>query len=416
MQNTNVVELKYPEGNTTDLLTDIIRRGARELLTEAFEAEVETFIAHFRELRTSEGKQRVIRNGYLPEREIQTGVGSVPVKVPRVRDNARKTESPIVFQSVILPPYLRKSKSMEELLPYLYLKGISTGDIGDALKSIIGEGAKGFSSSVVSRLKLKWEQACKDWKKRSLLDKQYAYIWVDGIHCNVRMDDKQCLLVVIGANHEGKKELIAIEEGYRESEQSWLELLQSLYARGLHESPQLAIGDGALGFWKAVSQVYPDTKWQRCWCHKTGNVLNKMPKTVQPKAKQKIQDIWMAETKEEAQKAWILFIKTYQAKYDKAVNCLEKDKEALLAFYDFPAEHWKHIRTTNPIESTFATVRLRTAKVRGCFSSKTVVSMAFQLCRSAEKKWHKLNCPEKVIDVLTEKKFVDGIRVDKKAA
>ena len=416
MQNTNVVELKYPEGNTTDLLTDIIRRGARELLTEAFEAEVETFIAHFRELRTSEGKQRVIRNGYLPEREIQTGVGSVPVKVPRVRDNARKTESPIVFQSVILPPYLRKSKSMEELLPYLYLKGISTGDIGDALKSIIGEGAKGFSSSVVSRLKLKWEQACKDWKKRSLLDKQYAYIWVDGIHCNVRMDDKQCLLVVIGANHEGKKELIAIEEGYRESEQSWLELLQSLYARGLHESPQLAIGDGALGFWKAVSQVYPDTKWQRCWCHKTGNVLNKMPKTVQPKAKQKIQDIWMAETKEEAQKAWVLFIKTYQAKYDKAVNCLEKDKEALLAFYDFPAEHWKHIRTTNPIESTFATVRLRTAKVRGCFSSKTVVSMAFQLCRSAEKKWHKLNCPEKVIDVLTEKKFVDGIRVDKKAA
>lgn len=416
MNEDNVVSLNNPASLTYDPLTEIIRQGARQLLMEALELEVNQFIDQFRELRTQEGSQRVIRNGYLPEREIQTGIGAVSVKVPRVRDKGGRTQEKIRFNSSILPPYLRKSRSMEELIPCLYLKGISTGDFSEALAALVGKEAQGFSPSTISRLKEGWQAEKKVWDKRDLSDQDYVYLWADGIHCQVRMDSNQCLLVIMGATADGAKKLIALEEGYRESEQSWLEVLLDLKNRGLHQAPQLAIGDGALGFWKAIGQVYPQTQWQRCWVHKTANVLNKLPKKTQPKAKQKLHDIWMAETKKEAKKAFELFIKTYQAKYPKAAECLRKDRDKLLSFYDFPAEHWAHLRTTNPIESTFATVRLRTDKVRGCFSAITVVTMAFQLCLSAEKRWRRLNAPKKIMDVMKGKKFIDGIRFDQIAA
>lgn len=416
MTESNVINLRNPGSFIHDPLTEIIRQGAKTLLSEALEVEVNQAIAYFRDLRTKEGHQRIVRNGYQEEREIQTGIGGVKVKAPRVRDKEKKGSEAIRWNSTILPPYLRKSKSLEELIPWLYLKGISTGDFSEALMALLGNNAPGLSASTISRLKEGWQEEKKSWDKRSLLDKEYVYIWVDGIHCQVRMDEKQCLLVVIGATADGKKELLAIEGGYRESEQSWKELLLDLKSRGLEKSPCCAIGDGALGFWKAVAQIYPETKWQRCWVHKTANILNKLPKSAQPKAKQKIHDIWMSETKKEAEKAFDLFVETYQQKYPKAAECLLKDRDKLLTFYDFPAEHWVHLRTSNPIESTFATVRLRTAKVRGCFSTKTVETMAFRLCLSAEKKWRKLNKPERATDVMKGITFIDGIRFDQIAA
>lgn len=415
MKESNIVSLNNPASVVHDPLSEIIRQGARKLLAEAIELEVSEFLKKFESLKLENGQQRLVRNGHLPEREIQTGVGPVQVKVPRVRDKGEMSSEKIRWRSSILPPYLRKSRSLEELIPVLYLKGVSTGDFSEALSALVGKDASGFSSSTVSRLKEKWQAEKKDWDTRKI-DEEYVYIWVDGIHCQVRMDSNQCILVVIGAKADGTKELLALEEGYRESEQSWLEVLYRLKSQGLTQAPQLAVGDGALGFWKAIGQVFPETRWQRCWVHKTANVLNKLPKSVQAKAKEKLHEIWMAETKEDAEKAFDLFIQTYQAKYPKATECLEKDRDSLLAFYDFPAEHWVHLRTTNPIESTFATVRLRTAKVRGCFSSNTVVAMAFQLCISAQKRWRKLNAPERVAEVGRGVLFVDGIRVEKIAA
>ena len=410
MIKNNVIELNKPAQSVEDPLTELIRDGARRILKEALEVEIELFIDQYRSEKMEDGTRRVVRNGYLPERSIATGIGGVDVKVPRSRDKKGKGAlSPIRFESSIIPRYLRKTRKMEELIPWLYLKGISAGDMGEALEALVGKNAKGFSQPVVSKLKKKWKQEYEVWRKRDLSRKRYAYIWVDGIHCNVRMDDRQCILVVIGATEEGRKELLAVEGGYRESAQSWREVLTDLRYRGLAIDPELAIGDGALGFWKAVAEVFPKTRWQRCWVHKTANILNKLPKRAQPKAKKKIHEIWMAENKEDAEAEFDLFVKSYEAKYPKAVETLTKDREMLLTFYDFPAEHWKHIRTTNPIESTFATVRLRTAKVRNCFSSETVINMAFKLCRSAETKWRKLAGSKRIAEVIEGIKFIDGI-------
>jgi transposase-like protein len=417
MGKSNVVGLNRPEESSTDALSEIIRVGAQKILQEAIEAEIECFIAKYQEKRLENGEKRIVRNGYLPVREITTGIGKVPVKVPRARDKkGKEAGGEVRFQSGIIPKYLRKTKSLEELIPFLYLKGISAGDMGDALEALVGKDANGFSQPVVSRLKKKWKGEFDTWKQRDLSRKHYVYIWVDGIHLNVRMDDKQCILVVIGATKDGRKELLAVEDGYRESTQSWREVLLGLKKRGLVQAPELVVGDGALGFWKAVSEEFPKTQGQRCWVHKTANILNKMPKNAQPKAKEKIHNIWLAEKKEDAIKAFDHFIKSYESKYPKAVKTLEKDRDRLLTFYDFPAEHWRHIRTTNPIESTFATVRLRTAKVRNCFSRKTVLSMTFKLCQSAEKKWQKLFGYRRLAEVIEGIQFVDGISEKELAA
>lgn len=405
-----------PEETPKDVLEEILREGAQRMLGEALEAEIAEFLERYRELRDSRGRQRVVRNGHLPAREFQTGVGSVAVKVPRARDRAGGAEA-IRFTSSILPPYLRRSRSIEELLPWLYLKGVSTGDFSEALASILGPDAPGLSASTISRLKKVWEEDFGDWNRRDLSDRRYVYVWADGVYFQARLEEqKQCVLVVMGSTPSGQKELISIEDGFRESEQSWHELLLDLKQRGLTTAPLAAVGDGALGFWKALQKVYPQTRPLRCWVHKTANVLNKMPKSVQGKAKAALQEIWMAESRKAAEKALTAFKATYGAKYPKAVECLLKDREELLAFYDFPAEHWKHLRTTNPIESTFATVRLRTAKTRGCLSRTTALTMVFQLCCSAQKRWRKLDGYRLLAKVIEGVKFVDGVEEEKAVA
>ena len=416
MSQDNVIDLKKPEPFVDDQITAIIRQGARKLLAQALEAEIELFMAQYADLKDELGRQRIVRNGYLPEREIQSGIGAVPVKAPRVRDRHQKPADRIHFSSAILPPYLRKTKSIEELIPWLYLKGVSTGDFSDALAALVGKDAPGLSSTTISRLKSIWQQDLDQWQARDLTAKRYVYFWVDGIYCNVRMDDKQCLLVIIGATEDGTKELVAIEGGYRESELCWTQLLLSLKGRGLEMGPKLAVGDGALGFWNALSKVYGNSCRQRCWVHKTANVLNKLPKSLQSKAKAKLHQIWQAPDKTEAQRHFDDFICIYAAKYPKAVQCLEKDQEVLLTFYDFPAEHWRHIRTTNPIESTFATVRLRTNKVRGCFSAQTAITMAFKLCQCAQKRWIRLHHPQRLAEVIRGVKFVNGVEENRIAA
>jgi transposase-like protein len=417
MSKDNVIELRKPEAFVDDPITEVLRTGARRLLAEALEFEIEDYISQYKELRDNQNRRRIVRNGYLPEREIQTGIGPVSIKVPRARDLQPDQEpGPIRFNSSLLPPYLRKTKSMEELIPWLYLKGISTNDFTEALAALVGKDSPGLSASTISRLKSTWQEDLQQWQKRDLSHKRYVYIWADGIYCNVRMGDRQCLLVVIGATEDGKKELLALNSGFRESELSWTELLLDLQHRGLKAGPKLAVGDGALGFWKALSKVYGNTRWQRCWVHKTSNVLNKLPKSIQAKAKEKLHHIWMAPDKREAQKHFDDFISIYEAKYPQATKCLLKDREVLLTFYDFPAEHWRHIRTTNPIESTFSTVRLRTAKVRNCFSSKSVLTMAFKLCQCAQKKWQRLYGYRKLGKVIRGVKFVNGIEEIRNAA
>jgi len=416
MKKNTVIELKKPEESSQDALTEVCRRGAREMLKKALDTEVEDFLNQYRDVVNETGKRQVVRNGYLPEREIQTGIGQIKARVPRVRDK-RKGSEKVRFTSKILPPYLRRSKSMEELIPWLYLKGLSTGDFSEALASLVGKNAPGLSSSTVSRLKEVWQDELDKWQSRSLERKEYVYFWVDGVHFGARLEDEsQCMLVIIGATPSGKKELVGISDGYRESEQSWKELLLDLKKRGLKNGPKLATGDGALGFWKALPQVFGNTRKQRCTVHKTANILDKLPKSAQGKAKSFLHDIWMAETKKDAEKAFDYFIDAYGAKYPKAADCLAKDRESLLTFYDFPAEHWIHIRTTNPIESTFATVRLRTAKTRGCLTRKTMLTMVFKLAGSAEKRWRRLNRPERLADVIEGINFKDGIKEEKEAA
>jgi transposase-like protein len=416
MKQNSVVELKKKEPFIEDPITDILRKGARQLLAQALEVEIDLFISQFAEMRDTQGRQRIVRNGYHSERQIQSGIGPVPVRAPRVRDRETDPAAQVRFQSSILPPYLRKTKSLEALIPWLYLKGVSTGDFSDALAALLGKDAPGLSAATISRLKTIWQQDFEQWQHRDLHPKRYVYFWVDGIYCNVRMDDRQCLLVIIGATEEGFKELVAIEGGYRESELSWSQLLLNLKGRGLQFGPKLAIGDGALGFWKALGKVYGHSRAQRCWVHKTANVLNTLPKSLQSQAKAKLHQIWMAPDKAEAERHFDEFIALYGAKYPKAAECLKKDREALLTFYDFPAEHWRHIRTTNPIESTFATVRLRTDKVRSCFSAQTVLTMAFRLCQCAEKRWIRLHHPKRLAQVINGVKFVNGIEEKRIAA
>ena len=334
----------------------------------------------------------MVRHGHLPEREIMTGIGPVAGRAPQVRDRAGHGRERTRFSSSILPPYARRSKSLEVLIPNLYLKGVSSGDFEEALAALLGPGAGGLSASTVARLKDAWADEHARWLKRDLSARRHVYFWADGIHVQVRLeDDAQCLLVIIGATPEAKKEFVGLIDGVRESALSWKGLLLDLKRRGLEIAPELAIADGALGFWKAIEEVWPKTRGQRCWVHKTANVLNKLPKSQQSRAKRALHDIWMAETKVGAEAAFDAFIEIHGLKYDKAVACLARDREALLAFHDFPAEHWKHLRTTNPIESNFATVRHRTVRSKGCLSNKTALAMIFKLAQAAEKSWRRLD-------------------------
>ena len=416
MKEDTVVAFRQPGSFSVDPLTDILRSGARQLLAQAIEAEVEDHIAAHADLTDAQGRRRVVRHGYLPEREIQTGIGAVRVKAPRVRDREPSGER-IRFTSSILPPYLRRSKSVEEMLPWLYLKGISSGDFSDALVALLGPDAPGLAASTITRLKAVWWDEYEAWQRRDLSAKRYVYFWADGIYFSPRLDhDKQCLLVIIAADALGHKDIVGMVDGYRESAQSWKELLLDLKRRGLQAGPELAVGDGALGFWKALGEVYGETREQRCWVHKSANVLNQMPKRLHARAKGHLHDIWMAETRDEADKAFDFFVDAYGVKYDKAVECLVKDRARLLSFYDFPAEHWKHIRTTNPIESTFATVRLRTVKTKGCLSRKTALAMAFKLILSAKRKWRKLDGSNQLAELIEGVPFKDGIKLTKHAA
>jgi len=405
--------IRFPQESSRDVLTQILYDGACQMLATAIKGEIQSYLAAREHLVDAAGHQLVVRNGHLPERTIQTPLGDVPVKQPRVRDRRPAGERE-TFQPSILPPYLRKTKSIEELLPWLYLKGVSTGDFSEALAALLGAEAPGLSASTITRMKAGWEDEYKDWQGRSLVDKRYVYVWADGIYFNIRLEDpgntRQCILVLMGATAEGKKELVAVTDGYRESEQSWHELLLDVRSRGLTIDPELATGDGALGFWKALAKVFPKTRAQRCWVHKTANVLNKMPKGVQAKAKSMLHDIWMAATKAEAVKALDLFGQTFRAKYDGAVSCLEADRETLLAFYDFPAEHWIHLRTTNPIESTFSSVRLRTNKTKGCGSRIACLTMVFKLALSAQQRWRTLNGAKLLAEVIEGVKFEDGVK------
>lgn len=408
-------------GPSRDLLTEIIHEGAQRLLGHAVDAEVADWIERHAHLKDDQGHQQVVRNGHHPPRTLVTGVGAVEVTQPRVLDRriVRKDQDgqdvdaagqPVTrFSSKILPPYLRKTKAIEELIPWLYLKGVSTGDFAEALQALVGPQAAGLSASTITRLMSVWQDEYKDWNRRSLEGKQYAYLWADGIHFNIRLEeDRQCILVLMGATPEGKKELIAVADGHRESEQSWYTLLLDCKQRGLKIDPKLATADGALGFWKALPQAWPTTRTQRCWVHKTANVLDKMAKKVQSGAKEKLHEIWMAPTRADAEEAFDRFVALYQAKYPAAVECLRKDRDELLTFYDFPAEHWIHLRTTNPIESTFATVRLRHRRTKGNGSRAACLAMVFKLCESAARKWRALNGARLLPDVIAGVVFVDG--------
>ncbi len=419
MSDSNVIKLAQP-GAFTDSLTEILRGGARALLTQAVEAEVAEFLAKHADLKTETGQQRVVRHGHLPERDIMTGIGPVAVRQPRVRDREAAEGERIRYSPSIVPPYARRSKSLEVLIPVLYLKGISSGDFEEALAALVGKDAPGLSASTIARLKEVWTEEHARWQKRDLSAKRYVYCWADGIHLEARLEEQaQCMLVIVGATPEGRKELVGFTDGIRESSQSWRDLLLDLKRRGLTTAPQIAVADGALGFWKALGEVWPTTREQRCWVHKTANILNKMPKSLHTKAKRALQEIWMAETKKDAVKAFQapvrargrLFVETYQVKYQKAADCLSKDREALLAFYDFPAEHWKHLRTTNPIESTFATVRHRTIRSKGCLSNKTALAMVFKLVEGAQKSWRRIDGHNQLPKLIQGVKFADGIEV-----
>jgi transposase-like protein len=408
MTQSTLRALSQPEEQVTDPLTELLRSGARELIAQAVEAELQVLLEQHAEHRLPDGRKAVVRNGYLPERTVQTGIGNVEIKVPKVRD---RSGSGVRFNSALLPPYLKRARSVEELLPWLYLKGVSTGDYQDALAALLGDQAKGLSANTISRLKQHWIDDHRRWCQRDLSQKRYVYWWADGVYSNVRMEDRLCLLVIIGVTEHGRKELVAVEDGYRESEASWSELLLGLRERGLTTSPKLATGDGALGFWKALSKCYPDTRHQRCWVHKTANILTAVPKSVQPKVKAALHEIWMAETRADAHKAFDRTLVRFESKYPGAMERLRKDREELLAFYDFPAEHWIHIRTTNPIESTFATVRLRTQRARNCGSRETTLAMVYKLLESAQRNWKRIKGFNLLTLVVNNVKFKDGEQV-----
>ena len=408
MQEHSAGRLNQP-GVISDSLTDLLRRGARGLIETAVEAELELLLDEYRNVTDLQGRRAVVRNGHLPERDILTGVGNIPVRVPKVRD---RSGSGIKFNSAIVPPYVRKAQRVEAALPWLYLRGISTGDMQEALSVLLGEEAKGLSPAGVSRLKAEWAEDYAAWNRRDLCAERYVYVWADGIYSTLRgEDDRLCLLVLIGVNEQGEKRLLALSDGYRESKASWLSVLQDLQARGLTTAPVLAIGDGALGFWAAQEEAWPETRAQRCWVHKTANVLNELPKSIQGKAKAGLQEIWMAATQAQAGKAFDRFVRDFGAKYPKAVEKLVKDRAALLAFYDFPAEHWVHIRTTNPIESSFATIRHRTTRTKNCVSRNTLLGLVFQLALTAQQSWRKLGGFKLLPAVVQGIRFVDGVRM-----
>lgn len=389
-------------------LDELVRRGARQVIEQAIEAELSELLAQYSNVRTLAGRQAVVRNGYLPEREVLTAAGPVAVQVPKVRD---RSGAGVKFNSSVVPPYVRKSPRVSAALPWLYLKGISTGDMGEALSVLLGEDAKGLSANVVSRLKAQWADEWKLWDRRDLSDKRWVYWWVDGIHTGAKSEGNagQCLLVIMGVTPEGKKERVAIADGFRESKASWQEILLDLRARGLQGGPLLAVGDGAMGFWAALEEVFPATRAQRCWFHKLGNVLNALPASQQAKAKADVQSIFMAATRADALLAFSRFQERYGAKYPKAAEKLKQDRDSLLAFYDFPAEHWQHLRTTNPIESTFATVRHRTTRSRNCLSRATFLGLAFKLMEEAEKTWRRIRGADKIGALLAGVPFKDGL-------
>ena len=409
MSKHNVVELSGRE-TRRDELTELIREGASKLIREALEAEVGELLSSLSGRRDGSGRAAVVRNGYQPERAIQTGIGPVTVKVPKVRS---RDDKPVSFHSALVPPYVRKSASLEAALPWLYLKGISTGEMAPALKVLVGAEAKGLSASTVSRLKQRWRKDYEGWQGRRVDKDRWVYIWADGIYSGLRAESQRlCALVIVGVNERGEKHFLAIEDGIRESTQSWREVLLGLKTRGL-AAPELAVGDGAMGFWAALEEVFPATRQQRCWMHKMGNVLNTLAKSVQPKAKSALHDIWQAATREDAEQAFDRFIEIYEPKYPKAVACLVKDRDVLMTFYDFPAVHWQHIRTTNPIESTFATIRHRTARMKGCVTRDTMLHMMFKLGECAQKNWRKLRGFAYLAKVIEGVKFINGEEVQK---
>lgn len=402
--------------NGSDLLTELCREGARKILAAALEAEVAEFINQYTNLKDDSGHQAVVRNGYHPERTIQTGIGDIPIRQPRIDDRILDKKGEQRFTSAILPKFMRKSPALQDVIPILYLQGISTNKFATALEAILGKDAKGLSASTITRMKEDWTQDYKEWAQRSLIGKEYVYVWADGIYSKARLDDeKVCLLVIIGVTPDGTKELLAVQDGFRESEESWADILKDLQQRGLTKPPKLAVCDGAMGFQNAVDKIWGELKIQRCWFHKTGNILDKLPDCVQTKALKMIHNMYLANTRENALKAYDLFIKTFEHKYPKATECLSKDKEDLFRFYDFPAKHWVHIRTTNPIESTFATVRLRHRSTKGNGSTTATLAMVFKLCQQAEKRWRRLKGFELLKLVINNKTFVNGELVEKVA-
>lgn len=410
-EDTTITPFHQP-GSIIDPLTEIARDGARRMLMAALKAEAASFVARFGDELLVDGRQRVVRHGAGPEREIQTGIGPIRVQRQKVRDRAPDVpaEAKIRFTSNILPKWARRSKSLDALLPVLYLRGISTGDFQEALSALLGTDAPNLSPGVIARLTAGWQDDYDRWQGRDLSARRYVYIWADGIYLQARMEpEAECILVIIGATPEGRKELLGFHVGIRESAQSWRELLIDIKARGLAVAPEVAVGDGALGFWKALDEVFPSTRHQRCWFHKISNVLNKFPKSMGPAVKSDLHDIHHAETKAAALAAIEVFKEKYGAKYAPAVACLTKDTGALLAFFDFPAEHWDHLRTSNPIESVFATVRHRTVRTKGALSQKTVKLMVFTLVRAAAKKWRRLNGANQLPRVIEGVKFTDGL-------
>jgi transposase-like protein len=410
--DSTVVSLRQPD-EVTDALTAVLRSGARRLLAQAVEAEAEAFLAMMAGTRLPDGRERVVRHGYGPERVIQTGIGPVEVRRVKLRDRgAAGRGERIRFTSAILPRWARRTPSLDALLPILYLRGVSAGDFQEALAALLGRGAPNLSPSVVARLKGEWEAEYARWQRRDLSARRYVYVWADGVYLQARMEPQaECMLVLIGATPEGRKELVGFQVGVRESAQSWRELLVDLKARGLAIAPELATGDGALGFWKALEEVFPTTRHQRCTVHKTANVLDKLPKSVQPAAKRDLREIWTAPDRAAAETAVAVFAEKYAAKYEKAVACLVKDRGALLTFYDFPAEHWDHLRTANPIESVFATVRHRTERTKGALSQDTARLMVFKLVMAAAKTWRRLKGENQLPKVIEGVTFRNGVEV-----
>jgi putative transposase len=411
-ETINIVRLRQSD-EIDDPLTDVLRSGARRLLAQAVEMEADNFIAAMKELKLADGRDRIVRHGHGPERSIQTGIGPVPVRRVKIRDRGANGEADRVrFASSILPKWARRTRSLDALLPVLYLRGVSTGDFQEALSALVGKDAPNLSPSVITRLTAQWNADYERWQKRDLSARRYVYVWADGVYLQARMEDQaECMLVLIGATPEGKKELVGFQTGVRESAQSWRELLVDVKRRGLKVAPDIAVGDGALGFWKALDEVFPGTKHQRCWVHKTANVLNKVPLSVQANMKPDLREIYGAPTRAAAEMAIDVFAEKYGAKYDKAVDCLTKDRETLLAFYGFPAEHWDHLRTSNPIESIFATVRHRTVRTKGSLSSNTARLMVFKLVMTAAKSWRRLKGQNQLPKLLAGARFQDGIEV-----